>query len=333
VQREYALAGGVVLVIVAALLVAVLAPDAVLVDHSDTDHRPSHVSLHETTITPADVSGNTATLTLDVRLRHRGGPAENVSLEVRAIDAESGLVETRTRIEVGTLDGDSERAVLANVTVERSGGYHVETIVYADGRRVEQGRTTISGVEALVPAFARTPIEFHRFANGVPTITYTIANASGGQATLDVSTYLTNTGSTTAGDLELTIAARQVDSNVIADRAQITVGQIRAGRTVAPTTQLTVPDEYNYRLDAVLWRDGVIVGTASSVAQLDPTTEVPTNVTRTETRFRASDFETSGSDQGVEPPTTTSAGAGPGFGVGLALLAVLAATLIARRNT
>ncbi len=99
--------------------------------------RESYLDLRETTIEPAAVDGQTVTLAIDARLSHRGGPAENVTVETRAIDADTGLVATTTRQSVGTVEGEREVSVRSNITVERAGGYRIDTIVYEDGNRVE----------------------------------------------------------------------------------------------------------------------------------------------------------------------------------------------------
>ncbi|WP_323192906.1 PGF-CTERM sorting domain-containing protein, partial [Halostella sp. PRR32] len=95
---------------------------------------------------------------------------------------------------------------------------------------------------------------------------------------------------------------------------------------------------YNYYLDAVLWRDGTVVATARSTANLAPGTglEVDDNTTAGGEGFQASDFEAteSGREQGTgTPPTETASGGtggSPGFGAAVAVVALVAAALIAR---
>lgn len=49
------------------------------------------------------MSGQTATLTVDTHVSHRGEPAENVSVLLRATDLETGLVATTRTVDVGTV--------------------------------------------------------------------------------------------------------------------------------------------------------------------------------------------------------------------------------------
>jgi PGF-CTERM protein len=336
VRRETLLTGGVVVVVLTMLIGATAVPG--VLSEPEDDVRESYLDLRETTIEPAAVDGQTVTLSIDARLSHRGGPAENVTVETRAIDADTGLVATTTRRSVGEIEGEREVSVRSNITVERAGGYRIDTIVYEDGNRVGTGQQSVRNVDALTPAYARSTVAFQRFENaGVPldSITYRIDGVSDNQTTLNASVYVTNAGNTPSDDLSLRLRARQADSNVIADESTVRVGQIRPGRTEIVRTQLTVPDGYNYWLDGMLFSDGVIVGTESSPANLDPTERLRENETRQEVGFQSSDFEQDRApERERDEPEQTAAAEGPGFTALIGLLAVLAsALLIARRQT
>nr|WP_240148882.1 PGF-CTERM sorting domain-containing protein [Halorubellus sp. JP-L1] len=172
----------------------------------------------------------------------------------------------------------------------------------------------------------------------MPVIEYRIDAVEDGRSTLAVSTYLTNTGARPAEGLELVLTARQNGSNVVADRTTIELDAIGSGKTATPTGDLVVPDDYNYYLDAVLWRDGTVVATARSTANLAPGTglSVDENTSDGGEEFQAEEFEKTESPQ--EEPTrapdegTTyeNSGGQPGFGVVVALVAVAAAALVAR---
>ena len=140
-------------------------------------------------------------------------------------------------------------------------------------------------------------------------------------------------GEEPAGGLELVVRARQVESNLIADRATVRIDEVGPGRTATPTVELDVPSNYNYYLDGILLRDGVIVGSATSGAMLDPSRPVPENTTREEVEFDAGDFTSETPepprDRDTPAPTVES---GPGFGIAVTLLALLAAAFVAHRR-
>lgn len=333
-NREALLAGGALLVVALALVSALALPGALASPEQDV--RPSAVRIVELPVSAGPVTGQTATLTVETRLAHRGGPAENVTVLLRAVDAESGLVETTRTLEAGTVTGQQEVAVSGNLTVERQGGYRLEAILYQDGERVDSGAKTVRGVGSLQPPYARTAVHFHRFREtDLPAVEFTIADVTDNRTTLNVSTYLTNEGDDAESGFRLVLKARQAESGIVADEVSVPVGGLDPGRTATPSARLTVPKGYNYYLDAVLWRDGVVVGTARAAANLDPTETLRVNETRREVALDVSDFEREGSDRPDRTPAgaTPSGGSGPGFGALLALLAVLTtATLLRRRQ-
>ncbi len=112
----------------------------------------------------------------------------------------------------------------------------------------------------------------------------------------------------------------------------------RAFRQLA---DLTVPAEYDYYLDAVLWRDGTIVGTDRSVANLGPGS-LSVNETTASGGLEVSDFAggSTAADDGSDgydasdDDGTDEDGSGdgtPGFGIAATAAAVLATIAIARR--
>lgn len=327
------------LLIVIALLVVGMAAAAALVpatmEEPAPDHRPpSDIGVREVTVGAHAVTGGSATLNVTTYLRHRGGPSSNVSVTVRATSGDSGLVERTVTRELGTVRGTRERTVTHQVTVPREGDHRIAVLVYADGERVDRSETTVAGVESLTPEYARSGVQFRTFGPGEsapPPVQYAVTRTDGNRVTLNVSAYIENRGDVTS-DVRLRIAARQVDSNVIAASNSVSVGEIRAGRVATPDVELRVPDGYNYYLDAYLLRDGVIIGTAQGAARLNPNITVDVDRGQGEDGLRVSDFTT-------EEPTPeprreraerrTTAVGGPGFGALVALFGAVGAALLA----
>jgi hypothetical protein len=128
---------------------------------------------------------------------------------------------------------------------------------------------------------------------------------------------------------------RQAESNIVAARETLSVSDIAPGETVAPNTTVTVPAGYNYYLDAVLRKDGVIVDAARSAANLDPQERIEANTTVRDVGLRVEDFEQTG-DRDQPQPTTdgpgSSGGGVPGFGPALAVVALAIGAAIAWRT-
>lgn len=303
----------------------------------EQDVRSSQIDLRDDTpIEVLSVPGDTVTLRLDTRLTHRYGPADNVSIELRAIDSDTELLAD-TRVEsVGTITGDREVSVPVNLSLDREGDYRIKTLVYADDERVTTGVREIHGLGSLPPDYARSPVEFQRFeesGESLPSLSYAIENDDANRTTLNVSAALVNNGNSEAGDVSVRMRARQAESNVVADSQTVRVGSIEPGHTVGPSVRLSVPAGYNYWMDAILVKDGVVIGTASDPANLDPTRTLSENESERSVDFEAGDFERTDVADDAETSTPYSDGSGPGFGAGLALLALVGTGLLAGRRT
>ncbi|SER12328.1 DUF7490 domain-containing protein [Natrinema salaciae] len=348
-NRESILAVATLAVVIGAFTTLALAGAVSDPGESETAadvERTGHASLTELTISADEITGGTATLVVDTHLEHRGAPVANVTVVHRATDTRTGLVEDTTERDVETLDDESEVVVSETVTVPRESSYEIETFVYRDGTRTESASHTVEGVDALTPAYADTNVEFHRFGGDsggsladVPAISYAIASTTDETATLEVDSYLTNTGDDTESDFELEVSARQADSNVVADSATVGLSAIEPGKTASPTVDLEVPQEYDYYLDAVLWRDGTIVGTNRAVANLGPGS-LSVDETSSDSGLEVSDFSSGaasdagdGAADGNDRDTDDdgSADGTPGFGVVAAAAALLVTGALARR--
>ena len=334
VARALFASAAVVLVVV---VVAAGALPGAVTDPTERVRAPGPVDIEELAVKPGAVSGGTAELDLKAQVSHHGNPTQNVSVRFRAIDADSGLLATEQRASLGELTEDGWHAANATLRVERSGGYVLEATLFRDGRPVDTTRREVSGMEALTPEYARTGVSFTEQGT-VPTVLVSVESVADNRTTLRIETSLTNRGDEPSDDLRTVVVVRQAESNVVAGSAETDVGQIREGRTERTTATVTVPSDYNYYVDVSLYRDGVLLDSTRSVANLDPTRVVRANETRADVEFDTGDFTrpdtvTERMDGGRETETTVS-GSGPGFGVGLALVALLAiALLTARRQT
>lgn len=331
-DREKALAVGAVLVVVGALLAAVAVPAAVTDPGDDGPLRSGPVSVVDSDIATAGITGQTADLQLYATLDHRGNPAENVTVLFKATNAESGLLEAEREVEVGDLTADSERRVSTTLTVPREGSYRLEGIVYRNGSRVDKFSRQVRGVEALTPEYARSNVSFVEDPVLEP-VSVSIQTAEENRTALELGGWLTATGPSETDSLSVTFILRQAESNVVAARTRVDAGGLREGRSETVTADVSVPSGYNYYVDAVLTRDGVIIDTAGGVVNLDPTETLARNQTQQDVEFDAGDFD---DDASTDRPRRTESGqtetAAPGFGPVVAVLALLGAGLLARRR-
>ena len=338
-RMETALAVAIGIVVVASLVAAVLVPGA-LADAEPDPVEPSHASVADATIATEEVTADEVTLMVTARLDHRGGESEGLYVRVDATQADSGLHAATEVVTLDTLEGDEEIEVPVEVTVPREGNYDFEIWLYDDGQRQDGLERRVNGVGSLNPPQAQTSVEFHRFAGAhadvLAPIQVSVDDVEGDEVSLELTAYLTNDGADETDDLEVEFIVRQNDSNLVTTRARAPVGEIEPGHTASPSATVHVPDGFNYYVDAVLWQDGVIVGDARGVANLD--TDRPLTVDN-ETGDAGIEVE-EGEDRRASPPDTPRPDEAaeeetPGFGVVVALAALAGALLLSihlRRN-
>jgi len=334
-NRERALLALAATLLTAAVVGVVAVPGA-LASPATEEERPGRIDVREQVVTPGEVNGETAELTLLTDLRHEAGTVENVSVRFRAVDARSGLLEDEAVVEVGEVDADGEFSVNGSLVVPRAGDYRLETTVYAGNDRVAATRTSVSGVEALTPAYADQDVAFTD-GRVWPTVAVAVESTGENETTLRITASVTNEGDAASEDLRLGVLLRQADSNVVADEAETTVGSVRPGRTNTVSVTVTVPSGYNYYVDAVLRDDGVRIDETQSVANLDPQRTISANESQEDVEFEVDDF--AGDEEEVAMEATESSRPDvaredqtPGFGVVVALVALVAVALAARRR-
>lgn len=334
-RTETALVGAIAVVVVASLVIAVTAPGAL----AGAEETPGHARLSEATVAEAAVSPDMVTLTVTAFLQHRGGTSENLSVRVRTTHLASELHATTEEVDVEPVSGDTEVEVPVNVTVPREGGYRIEVALLSDGQSRGDLRREVRGVGDLKPPMADSSVRFHRFDRRVgndtlPSVQTRVEGSDGDRVTLEVSAYLTNEGGAETGDLSLEFVLRQAESGIVADRTRVSLDDVPPQHTVTPGALATVPDGYNYYVDAILWKGGVIVDSARGVANLDPDESIRVNRSDEEGGLQVADFASDDGDTsarrggGITPTPVDS----PGPGVAVALAALAAVALLARRR-
>jgi hypothetical protein len=335
VTRPRRLATATAVTAVLAVAAAPLVPGALADPTAEGPVRPGPVDLVELPIAADRVTGETVALRVEARLGHRDGPTPNTTVRFRAVDADSGLVTATETVGVGTLRGDRERPVETILTVPREGGYRIEAVAFADGERVAAGSRTVRGLAALQPPYARSTVGFAE-RGAVPPLSVSVAATDGDRTTLTLGAALTNTGDDPVSDLRVRFLVRQAESNLVAADRTVAAGGLRPGRTGEATASVTVPGSYNYRIDALVVRDGVVIDATQGVANLDPRRTISAENRTEPVDLDASEF-TPGDDRrrprATEGTPVAGGASAPGLGVGAALAALaLAALGLARRT-
>lgn len=327
VRRHRLLVGLGLLLVVGGVVTPVVFP-GVQAEVTDDPVRPGPVDVTEMAIEAGEVRGATADLLVRTRLGHDRAPTPNVTVRFRAYDAESGLIAAERTVELGTVD--SSRAVNGTLTVEREGGYVLETTVFGDGETISRERREVSGMAALRPPYADSDAAFAD-RPGVPAVLVSVDSVENNRTTLSLSAAVTNGGDTAAEELRVAFVLRGAASNLVAGRADTIVGSVTPGRTTEATTTVEVPTNVNYFVDVILTRDGVVIDTAQSVANLDPEERISANETVRDVEFDVSEFASQETPAPEDARATeTVQTSTPGFTAAVAVIALLTVAGLAR---
>ena len=275
------------------------------------------------TVEPVNVTAGSVVLNVSTTVQHWSGPAVGSGLlRVEVLDDETGL---RVREETRTFDGVSPGSAISvpcELTLPRRGSYRVRASLAGEGAQAGSGEVTIRSLERLPPDDARTPI-------ALADMDFLVRGVENGRVRIEAEVQLTNQGDGPNPDLVVEIKAREADARLLADRQWTTVGPVRPGATVTRNVTLSVPDQHNYEVEAVLWSGDVIVERGSRSVNLAPNATVTGGTAFTVRRIDTGEFVTARETGGPVPvpvPTRT-----PGFG-GPAVLLGLALLVLARRR-
>ena len=197
--------------------------------------------------------------------RDRSG---DVKLLLKAFDLESGLLVDRETVIVGSILERKTRSASQTVKVGRDNGYRIEVVLFEDEQRIDQRTMEVSGIGDLTPNVYDIGLQ-------IPEMDFLVKNVTGSRVTIGVDLYLTNEGSTTSEDLRILIKAREVDAGLLADKTWISTGVIKKETTVIHSADIVVPDDYNYIVEALIWKNDTIVERGQGVVQLNPRRTIP----------------------------------------------------------
>ena len=276
------------------------------------------------TVEPVNVTAGAVVLNVSTTVQHWSGPGVGAgTLRVEVLDDETGLrVHEGTR-QVDPIGPGSTVVVPYELTLPRRGSYRVRASLAGAGvQQAAGGEVTVRSLERLPPDDARTPIT-------IADMDFLVRGVENGRARIQAEVQLTNQGDGTNPDLAVEIKAREADARLLADRQWTTVGPIPPGATVTRNVTLSVPDQHNYEVEAVLWSGDVIVERGSRSVNLAPNATATGEKEFAVRRIDTEEFVTA-RETGVMMPVPTPTRS-PGFGVPACLLVLALAAVGWRR--
>lgn len=277
------------------------------------------------------VSAGSATLAVATTLDNLEAASGTLNLTVKAFDTGSGMLVATAKAAVGSLAKDKSKEVPVRLDLPRTSDYRIEVLVEQDGRRVQSGTVQVANLRALEPTLYDTGLR-------VASIDVQVQDDKAGRVALRCPVYLTNEGADTSKALRLQLKVREVSTGILADEQWLDVAPIGRDQTQIEPVQVSVPEHFNYALQAFLWDGNVIVGHGDGHVQLLPNYTKPADQQLVVSAPDVSVFRVpgqtadagSGAYFGGSRPTATPTSATPGPGVPLLLVALAAVGLAVR---
>ena len=87
------------------------------------------------------------------------------------------------------------------------------------------------------------------------------------------------------------VKVREMDAGLLADKVWTQTGEIKPETTVIRSVNLTMPDQYNYIVEVLIWNNDTIVKRGEGYIQLSPKVKVKDRNTTETRKIQTSEFE------------------------------------------
>jgi len=255
----------------------------------------------------------------------QGDSAKNTSLLLKAYSQESGLLEIQKKIELGVLKKGDTKSVSQILTLPKTGGYDLQSVIFEENMQKGNGEIKVYNLDAL-------PADVQETGLGIPEMDFRVKKVEGGKVLVENDIYLTNEGRETSKDFRMLVKVREMDAGLLADKVWTHTGEIRPEATAIQTVNLTMPDQYNYIVEVLIWNNDTIVERGEGYIQLSPIIEVKDRNTTQAREIQTSKFENAVEPEMVpEEESTAKKESSPGFSLSLSAVLLCSAAILRRR--
>jgi hypothetical protein len=291
--------------------------------------REGNVLVQDMNLQAEKITTSYATLNVTTNILNSGGVGTSgLELRLRAFSTDSGLLETEQRTAIPAIGRDETRSVSQSITLPRKGSFRIVATVFKQNTSRGQGEITVNDLDRLVADNQQSDLV-------MGDMDFMVKKVTGSSAVIQSDIYVSNGGATASGPVLVEVKAREMDAHLIADKQQATIANIDPEKTGIASVLLTVPDQYNYVVDSLIWVNGTIVKRCEGIVQLRPGIVISNNsqlatVKIDTSKFIAGQGMMTASPYGAPTPTKS-----PGFPGALALTALIAGGVFAvfRRRT
>jgi len=265
-------------------------------------------SVQDMTIRADQVTASYATLNVTSTIYNSRGVASGpLDVRLRAYGTDSRMLVAETVTSVPAPGWGTVREVSQAVTLPREGSYRLVVAVNPDSMYRGQSEIQVNNLERLVPDIQQSDLV-------IDGLDFIVRGTNGGTATIQADVYVANGGRTGSGPVIVEVKAKELNAGLTADKQQASVETIDPGKMRVVSVPVQVPDQYNYNIEVLIWRDGTVVRRGEGIVRLRPETlvsgdtKIVTNKVET-SKFVVGDNQMAPSPYSGAIPTTKS----PGF--------------------
>ncbi len=287
----------------------------------------SHLSITSMDISVESVRTSYVVINVTTYIENNGGSSGNTSILLKAFNTETDLLEMQRLDEIGVIENEKTISISQALELPKMDGYRIIATIFEDDEKKSSGGVTLQNLEELQTDVMDIGIE-------IEEMDFIVREVDRGQVMIQNDIYLTNEGRATSADYQVLIKAREMDTRLIVDKIWTHTGEIEPETTIIQTVKLTVPDQHNYIVEVIVWKNDTIVKRGEDHVQLRPEMMMEEN-----TRIETKNIETSSFVQEEEDMSwdyydqaTQKEMGMPGLGVLLTMVSMLSLTIILRRR-
>jgi hypothetical protein len=292
--------------------------------------KSSSVAVTGITVGAEKVTGAEVTLNVTTEVQNTYGVSSGISrVQLKAYDTTSGLVVAETTSDAGFLGIGGSGSVSQTIVLPRTGSFRLVSTVFENSQRKGQGEMTVYNLERLTPDIQETGLS-------ISDIDFLVKKVAGDRATIQTDIYFTNDDRAPSGAFDIEVKAKEEDAKLLADKQKAHVESIQPDATRVSSVTLSVPDQYNYVVEVLVWKNDTIVKRGEGNVRLRPGVQVSKDTQFVTRQIETSKFVQGSSEAGYATaiPAPYATMKSPGFdgAVGLVALGSLAVLAHMRRR-
>jgi hypothetical protein len=282
----------------------------------------SQLEIANVDISSEKIRSSYVDLNVTTEIKSRFADSNNVSLLLKVYDTDTGFLDMQRDVFIGSVKNGENVFIPIEISLLKEGGYRMEVQLLEDDQKKRSHRLDISNLDSLTPDVADIGIE-------IGDVDFIVKGVVDNKVELQADIYLSNEGRVLSDDYRILIKARERDASLLADKAWTNTGSILPETTKIISVGMTVPKDYNYIVDVIIWDKDTIIKRGESEIQLSPETVLDKDTVVQKKVINAEDFEEilveEVSEEGAEEAL-------PGFTILFALASILSVVVIHRRR-